>query len=120
MLSTGGSLFSLAVVTRALALPETQLYAHKRQCFLLRGESCTCTHLYIVLQADHGCVCVCVCLCRGRRVFWAFISRDRSSLVVAHVKVALCWQQVHVAEVGLVFFEWQTIKSNILAGADFL
>ena len=62
MLSTGGSLFSLAVVTRALALPETQLYAHKRQCFLLRGESCTCTHRYIVLQADHGCVCVCACV----------------------------------------------------------
>ena len=62
MLSAGGSLFSLAVVTRALALPETQLYAHKLQCFLLRGESCTCTHLYIVLQADHGCVCVCACV----------------------------------------------------------
>ena len=111
MLSTGGSLFSLAVVTRALALPETQLYAHKllvRICIL-------CCKLIMGV-----CVCVRVCLCRGRRVFWAFISRDRRSLVVAHVKVALCWQQVHVAEVGLVFFEWQTIKSNILAGADFL
>ena len=68
---------------------------------------CVCVCVCVCVSA-----CLCVCVCANVYVRVCFLSKKASSWdvrhhrsAVANAEVALCLQQMHVAEVGLVFFE---------------